>query len=109
MMKNIKRILFWYYILNKRMLKKISYLVILLLIPLLTFMITTSSHGESGFLTIALAAEEPDDPTAQRIIDRIDNDSQVIQYIHCDSVEDAESSVKTGKANFAWIINENID
>lgn len=93
----------WCYLLNKRLYRKPVFLVILLLIPLLTFSYTSLSRDDSGIMTIALAQEDSTDELATQIIADLMNGSQLIRFLSCNTPEEARELVAYGKADGAWI------
>ena len=54
----MKRMLIWLRLLTKRLYKKPVFLVILVLIPLLTFSYRVVAEQESGMVTVALAGNQ---------------------------------------------------
>lgn len=104
-----RNILFWYYIFCKRLFKKVSFLVILLLIPILTFLMTTSANAkDSAFVTVALSAENMEDKTTTEILNSLDKDSNLVQVTVCENKQEALSLVEYGQAHTAWIVKDNI-
>ena len=72
-------------ILNKRLLKKPSFVVILLLIPLLVGAMGIASTGEDvGLFTVALAAQDNEDELAQKVISSLTNGSQLFHFMVLD-------------------------
>lgn len=104
----VKKLGTWFYLLNKRLYKKVSFLVILFLIPVLVFALGIAAQEDSGFIRIALAQEDSDDPFATQLIDDLSSDSRLIYFVVHDSPESAISSVKHGKADGAWIFQANL-
>lgn len=102
----VKKLLLWLWMLTKRLYKKPTFLVILLLIPVLVLSYNASAQKDSGVITIALYAEE--DPLAAEIMDKLEEESQLIQYKRCDSRAEAKLLVQTGKVDAAWILSDNL-
>ena len=65
------------------------------------------SSGDSGILTIALAAED-DDPMASAVIRSLTESRSLIRYITCPSAAAATEAVKKQQADSAWIFKEEI-
>lgn len=107
-MKLIRQICIWYRILLKRLLKRPSFLVILALIPLLALAMSEISGEKGGFLHIAVAAEEPEDPYAQSVTERICADSELISYTVYETPEAARAAVVSGNADTAWILSSDL-
>lgn len=93
---------------TKRLYRKPLFLAILLLIPLLTFGYSAIAKADSGFVTIALAQKDPSDPTGQQIIDVLMSGSPVVRFLLCDTPEKARELVVYGKADSAWIFEDDL-
>ena len=104
-MKALKRLCLWYGILTKRVLKQKVYLAILLLIPVSVFAIRLMPQSGGGLLTVALARLS-DDEFSVGTADRLLNSKSVINYIVCDTEDEAVSYVRSGKCDTAWIFKE---
>lgn len=101
------KLVLWLGMLSKRLYKKATFLAILLLIPLLVLGYRAASQGDSGMLTVALA-QEGQDALATAMIDSFTGSSQLIRYVTCHSLESAQSMVRHGKADMAWVFPENM-
>lgn len=108
MMEKIRRIAVWYYLLNKRLLKKRSFLILLLLVPLLVFGMRIVSKQDSGVLTILLCSSETSDDLPKEVVDKLVTSKSVIQYVTADSEEEAYEAVRRGEVDAAWIFPENM-
>ncbi len=106
-MKKIKKLLTWVWLLNKRLCRKPTFLVILLLIPLLVYGYGFMAGGDSGMVTIVLA-QEGDDEIATDVIRDLMGSSQLILFAQADSAQDAVDQVAHGKADAAWIFPEDM-
>lgn len=96
-----------YYIFNKRLFKKPSFLIILLLVPMLIFSLNiVSANEDSGIMTIALAKEDNEDPLATEIVDSLRKSRSLIRFIPCETINEASTLVEKGKADAAWIFPE---
>lgn len=92
----------WFWLLTKRLYKKTTFLVILLLIPVLVFSYRLAARGDSGIVTVALAWET-ETPAALEIADRLETNNQLIRFLRSESPEEARRQVAAGKADAAWI------
>ncbi len=99
----MRKMLTWYGILHKRLLKKPGFLVILAAIVLLTVLMTVASRGASGFLHVALATGD-DDPAAAAVVTRLTGEDSILRFTVCDTPEDAVELVKSAKADTAWVL-----
>lgn len=98
----------WFLLLTKRLYKKITFILILLLIPTLIFALGIAAQEDSGLIRVALAQEDASDALATEIIHDLASDSRLIYYVKCDTPEAAVSLVKHGKVDSAWIFQENL-
>lgn len=104
-MKNIEK---WFLLLNKRLYKKATFLLILVLIPLLAMGYGAVARDESGMLTVALACEG-EDPTAVQIMQELKDGSNLIRFVICDDPETARSMVNGQRADAAWIFEDELE
>lgn len=103
----MKKLLMWFVLLNKRLYKKITYVGILLLIPVLVFLFALTAKDSGGIVKVVLAQEDPKDAFAGQIIQELQKDSNVISFQEADP-DDAIALVSAGKADAAWIFPEDL-
>ena len=103
----MKKLLMWFVLLNKRLYKKITYVGILLLIPVLVFLFALTAKDSGGIVKVVLAQEDPKDALAGQIIQELQKDSNVISFQEADP-DDAIALVSAGKADAAWIFPEDL-
>lgn len=101
-MKGLKKAGIWFSLLSKRLYKKISFLALLALIPVLVVGYSGLAQEDSGIMTIALA-QRGSDALADTILEELQGSSQLIRFIDCATPEGAEALVRAGKADCAWI------
>lgn len=102
------KLLMWFVMLTKRLYKKPAFAAILLLIPALVLLYAGSAGEDSGMLTVALS-QEGSDSLAAAVIRDLEDSSQLIRYVVCESAEDAENLVRYGKADMAWIFASHME
>ena len=108
-MKQMKRLLRFFLLLCKRLYKKLTFVMLLVLIPVLVFGYGQTAQEESGLLTVALASRpEQVEHLTRQVWDEL-LESQVVRYIECTDAEEARQLVEEGKADTAWIFEENIE
>lgn len=107
-MNILRKFLVWSLMLNKRLLKKASFLFVLCLIPVLVVAMSFFAQQDSGVVRIALGSEDPNDVTASRIISSLEEDAGVLHFQIAETVEDAYAMVKNGEVDGAWIFQENL-
>ncbi len=106
-MKKFKNLMLWYYMFNKRLLHRYSFILILVLIPILVPALKIAMSGDSSILKVALVSNGSE--SAEEIISSLAEEKGVIKYIIYDTEEEAEKSVKLQKTDAAWIFGENFD
>lgn len=106
-MGKMKKLLTWIWLLNKRLFRKPTFLVILLLIPVLVFGYGLAAQGESGMVTIVLA-QEGEDPLSELVIGDLMGSSKLILFRECEDLDSAVDQVAHGKADAAWIFPEDL-
>ena len=98
----MNRLLKWFLLLNKRLYKKISFILILLLIPVLVFGYSSIAEQDSGVLTIALA-QAGEDEMAGNVIWNLLEEKSLVRFLGCETPQEAKDLVADGKADAAWI------
>ena len=98
----MKQYLKWLWFLNKRLYKKVTFVVLLLIIPLLTLFFSLFARQSSGFVHIALAADG-EDAVAEAVIDELLGSSEFIRFTRCAATEEAVRMVRNGDADGAWL------
>lgn len=103
----MKKILKWCSLLTKRLYKKVTFVLILVLIPVLILAYGSAAQEDSGMITIALACEGSD-PLARQVMDSLLQSTQIIRYVEYQTPEIAEEKVRMGKADAAWIFKDDL-
>ena len=107
-MRNNYAVLFG--LLNKRLFKKPSFVIILCMIPLLVLGLKLISKQESGIVRIALVNEGAGEKTgAGTIIDSLLNADSVFLYSRCDSEEEAVELLDLDSVDAVWVFPEDYD
>ena len=108
-MEKLRRILRWGFLLWKRLYKKITFLLLLLSIPLLVMGYGSVSQEESGVVTVALATQgEQVDALTRQVWDVL-QEGDLILFIECETQEQARQMVADGDADTAWIFAEDLE
>ncbi len=100
----MKRLCRWLILLNKRLYKKATFVILLVLIPLTVVALSLVFQEDSGFVTIALGQENPDDALASEIVAELTQNQRVIRFVPCETAEQAEAMVTGHRADAAWVI-----
>ncbi len=101
----MKRFFLWQYMLNKRLLHKKEFLILLCLIPLLVLGMTLLSKEDSGVVTVLLSVEDEKDSLVGEIVEGMLEEDSIIQY-KLVTGEEAYEGVRAGEADCAWIFKE---
>ena len=99
----LKTVFYRYFMLCKRLFKRASFLLILLLIPAFSMLIAITKTEDTGFVRIAVSCEDPSDNTASSLIQELKGNTNFLVIKEYDSPESAVSAVSTAKADTAWI------
>ena len=83
----------WLWMLTKRLYRRKTFLAVLALIPLLAVGYGLADFSDSGVLTVALA-QEGQDPLAAQLILELEDDSQLVRYVSCQSAGEARQLVR---------------
>lgn len=103
------RLFTWYFLLNKRLLKKFSFILVLLSLPFLTFALGGIAKEESGVLHIALYQEDKEDALASAMLEELKSAESVIRFTEISSEEEGLELLAQSKIDAFWIIPKNIE
>ncbi len=106
-MNRVQKLLLWFAMLSKRLYKKPTFLALMVLIPALVLGYTAVTGGESGVITIGLACRG-DDPVTQEIFAELHSDSRLLRFQICADPQTAETLLRSGKLDAAWIFPEDM-
>ena len=99
-----------YFILSKRLLRKKSFVAILALVLLIVGALAfAANNGDSGIITVAVAAENSNDEIADGLMNTLLNEKGLVRFLHCDSPDSAGEAVERGQADAAWIFHDKLD
>lgn len=104
----MRRIAVRFFLLNKRLYKKFSFLLILCLVPALVGGMWLGAREDSGILKIALCLQNPEDELSAEIVEQFMEDSGVLRYVCCGTEGEARELVESGRADAAWIFPEDM-
>lgn len=100
----MRRLLTWWILMTKRLLRRPMYIVILFAAPILAFTLTLAARLDSGIVTAALCLTDEGDEAALAVRASLTENGGVVRIIPVESEAEAKSAVLTGKADAAWII-----
>ncbi len=108
-MDSLKKIVTWCFLTEKRLFKKISYVLMILVLPLLMAGMRTGVSDGSAVMTVAVGTDGAAGSFAARLVSDIAEDDALLKFIMPGGEEECLSAVSSGKADVAWIIHENIE
>lgn len=109
----MKKIFFsikWFSAFVKRLMRKKSFLLTLLLIPLLTYVLTMASKEESGIMNIAITSRDSESTSYKNILSQItDDEKSSLLFTQYPTPYEAKEAVRNGKAECAWIFEDDFE
>lgn len=103
----MKKMCKWFWMLSKRLYKKPSFLILMLLIPLCVALFAGAAQEKSGFVHIILAREQADDPVATAVMEDLLDEEGLILFTQAADTQSAWEAVQTGQVDEAWIFPAN--
>lgn len=104
----MKTIAKWFFLLNKRLYKKATFVIILALVPTVVLGLGIVAKQDSGFATIALAQDDNLDPVSNEIIEELMYDNSLLRFKRFETRQEATESVILGQCDSAWIFLDNM-
>lgn len=105
---NIKKSLIWFWLLTKRLLFKVSFVILICLIPLLVYIANISLQGDSGVLKIILCSDEGNSG-AEDVMECILQKSSIMLFEKSYDRADALRSLEQKKADAVWYFDSDLD
>lgn len=106
---NIAQIGTWYYFLNKRLLKRVEFVIMLCLLPLLVFGVSIGAKQEKGILHILLLTEQNPDADANSVIKDLTTQESIIRFSVMDDEFLAKQMLIKQEADAIWSIPNNLE
>ena len=104
----MNRTFIWCLLSEKRLLKKISYVVVLLMVPLFVLTMKRLSEEEAGILNIGLYSEDVEGSLSDQIIERLLTEESIFRFMQFDSEEQAVKALRERKVDAVWIFPEKL-
>ena len=101
----MKRFFLWQFMINKRLLHKRIFVLLLFLVPLLVWGMSRISEEDSGILTILISMEDAEDEIAGQVVEAVLQDDSILYYEVVEPKQ-AYQQVAAGQADCAWIFRE---
>jgi len=103
----VKNIGKWFLLLSKRLYKKASFVMLLILIPLCVAAFSLTAKQDSGFVRVVLAQENAG-TTNHPVIEKLLQERGAIVFSCAATPEEAEDAVRAGTVDEAWIFPDDI-
>ena len=97
-----------YLLLLKRFFRKKSYILMLLLVPLMVFLLKEVGHGQNSIMSIGVYIPG-EDASSQALRENLEHETGAIQYQFYDSEDDLKSDVANQTLTEGWIVPEDLD
>ncbi|MCR5032782.1 MAG: hypothetical protein K6A92_07965 [Lachnospiraceae bacterium] len=98
----LKRLL----LLNKRLFYRPSYILLLLMVPVMVFTLRTWAGSETGFATIGICENGMEDEATRELFDTFVKKQDHMQFLSYEDAETATEAVAKGEIDAAWIVQE---
>ncbi len=95
------------FLMTKRLFKKPTFILLLMMIPVIALSLRAAEKNEGGFLNIKLAVDGTETSETEEIFQELIMSSKLINF-EVVSVKEAIEAVKMGRADSAWIFPSDI-
>lgn len=97
-----------FYLINKRLLKKASFIIILCAVPALVLAFSIISREDSGIVNIILVQENKNDTLSSDIADTLLESGGLISIAEWDDLTAAVEAVRSAEADAVWILPDRL-
>ena len=105
----MNRIIVRCFLTEKRLFRKISFIIVLLMIPVLVAGLKNRADEESGLVRIGLYTPDEEGSFSDEIIDRFLEDESVFLYSEYESEEEGIAALEECVIDALWILPEDLD
>lgn len=91
----------------KRLFRKKSFILLLLLMPLATFVLSLASKSEASILKVGLV-HNPADPISAELVGKLCNDDSAISFLEISDKDTAIDLVEKGDINFVFVMDDEL-
>ena len=98
----------WFLLFTKRNFKKLSFLLILLLIPTVTLLMSAISDRDSAVVRIGYCCDGSAKDSTMDVFEQLKNDRGIISFIRFDKISDGDKALSLGEIDTLWIFPESI-
>lgn len=97
-----------YFLLNKRLYKQLSYVILLIIIPVAVFLLRVTTQEKGHLMSVGIYAEDKTDETTKELLKEIFDFKKEFLFTEYDSEQEAVADVQKGVIEEAWIIPDGI-
>ena len=105
----MRRLFVWCLLTEKRLMKKISYVAMLLVMPILVLGLRQGAREEAGMVTIGLYAPAEEGSLSRELIRQFMEEKSVLRYLHYETEEEALRALEARKVDAVWIFPEHLE
>ena len=105
----MRRVMIWCLLTEKRLLKKISYVAVLLIVPILVFGLRQASSQEAGIVTIGLYTPDEDGSLSDTVLKRFTEEKSILRFLRYETEEEAIKALTEKTVDAVWILPEGLE
>ena len=106
---NIPTAIKWYITLNKRLLRRFEFIVMLLILPILVLGMMAVSSRKKGLLDIGIVVEKGSDNEVKRVAHTLMEGESVIDFSIYEEEELAKEEILKGKLDAIWVLPHSLE
>ena len=106
---NIRTIKRWYIALNKRLLKRVEFIIMLLSLPLLVLGIMSVSKQKKGLLDIGIVAGTLSNSDVRAVVNKLKSEKSVLDFEVYEDEQLAKEKLQRGKLDIIWVLPDSLD
>jgi ABC-2 type transport system permease protein len=99
----------WCLLTEKRLLKKISYIAVLLILPILVLGLQRGSTEEAGMVSIGLYTPAEEGSLSDKVLQRFLTEKSVLRFYRYQEEAEALKALNSQKVDAIWILPENLE
>ncbi|MBO4749253.1 MAG: hypothetical protein J5546_02965, partial [Lachnospiraceae bacterium] len=105
----MRRWMTWCFLTEKRLIKKISYVAVLLVMPFLVLGLRQGARQEAGMVSIGLYTPAEEGSLSDLVITRFMEEKSVLRFFRYESEEEALDALKAQRVDAIWILPEDLE
>ena len=105
----MRRVLVWLLLTEKRLFKKISFIIVLVMMPLLIAGLSRKAGEEAGIINIGICSEGAEGSLSQKIADGFLEENSILSYIRYENEDDAIQALNESRIDAVWIFPDDME